>query len=152
MRMWISNIYKEQLAVTITVRSGYSDMRVSHYWSTLSLQGCFLSWNAYFSFFLSGKRAGWSGKQHIAPLTFTYLFTNDKLKKSKCIILNAFINIKKTQLHQIYHTLVIQFILFTKKKKKKEQYKCIKLHSTFMYLQSTILYQTLGQKRQTNLL
>lgn len=37
-------------------------------------------------------------------------------------------------------------------KKKKEQYKCIKLHSTFMYLQSTILYQTLGQKRQANLL
>lgn len=83
--------------------------------------------------------------EHIAPLTFTYLFTGDKLKKCECIILNSFINIKKTQLHHIYLTSVTQFILFTKK--EKEQYKFIKLHSTCMYLQSTILYQTLGQNR-----
>lgn len=93
MRMWISNVYEEQLAVIITVGSGYSDMRVWHYWSSLSLQGCFLSRNAYFFFYFQKR-----GKtlEHIAPLTFTYLFTEDKVKKCKCIILNAFINIKKS--------------------------------------------------------
>lgn len=53
---------------------------------------------------------------------------------------------KNTVTSKIYHTLVTQFIIFTKKQ-EKEQYKFIELHSTFMYLQSTNLYQTLGQKR-----
>lgn len=143
MRMWISNVYEEQLAVIITVGSGYSDMRVWHYWSSLSLQGCFLSRNAYFFFYFQKR-----GKtlEHIAPLTFTYLFTEDKVKKCKCIILNAFINIKKNTITS-HIPSVTQFILFTKK--EKEQYTFIELHSTFMYLQSTILHPTLGQKKMS---
>lgn len=116
MRMWISNVYEEQLAVTITVGSGYSDMRVWHYWSSLFLAGLFCVTECLL-FLLFVKKGGRLIVKTLDPFEI-HIFTEDKVtKKCTCTILNAFIKIKKTQLHYIYHTSVTQFILFTKKTK-----------------------------------
>lgn len=131
-------------SLTITQRSGFIDMQVWLYWSSLSWQDCFLSVCAYyllssFSILKGGCGGGYSQELLSSNHSLRFIKNNKMTSETEGLLNLLFIS-KTQHTHYIKNpccTITVASI--------NQQYKCLTLHNTYKYLQRTTCFRQVHQ-------